>query len=84
MRERDERIKQAALADARLRRWYTSRGPRAESTARPQAGEPGPEARRRVAEGLTAAGRRLGSDPRLLRPCAQPRSNQVDKTGTQK
>jgi uncharacterized membrane-anchored protein YjiN (DUF445 family) len=53
------------LADARLRCWYTSRGPWAESAARPQAAERGPEARRRLAEGLMAAGRRLSSDSRL-------------------
>jgi uncharacterized membrane-anchored protein YjiN (DUF445 family) len=65
MCERGERLKREVLAYARLRDRDTSSGPQTKRPSPPQMAEPGPEAHRRLANGLTAAGRRLGSDPRL-------------------
>jgi uncharacterized membrane-anchored protein YjiN (DUF445 family) len=65
LRERGERIKREVLGSAGLRDWSSSLWKNAKETLRAQAADPGSELRRRLADALVAAGRRLGSDRRL-------------------
>jgi uncharacterized membrane-anchored protein YjiN (DUF445 family) len=65
LRERGERIKRDVLSSAGLRDWSSSLGKQAKEMLRAQAADPQSELRRQLADALTAAGRRLGSD-RLL------------------
>jgi uncharacterized membrane-anchored protein YjiN (DUF445 family) len=65
LRERGERIKRDVLASAGLREWSSSLWQKAKETLRAQAADPDSELRRRLAEALVAAGRRLGTDRRL-------------------
>jgi uncharacterized membrane-anchored protein YjiN (DUF445 family) len=62
LRERGERLKRDVLASAGLRDWSSSLWRNAKKTLRTQAADPGSELRRRLADALAAAGRRLGSD----------------------
>jgi uncharacterized membrane-anchored protein YjiN (DUF445 family) len=65
LRERGERFKRDVLASAELRDWSSSLWSQVKDTLRTQAADPESELRRRLAGALAAAGRRLGSDPRL-------------------
>ena len=65
LRERGERFKRDVLGSAGLRDWSSSLWQEAKDALRTQAADPGSELRRRLADALTAAGRRLGSDRRL-------------------
>jgi uncharacterized membrane-anchored protein YjiN (DUF445 family) len=65
LRERGERIKRDVLASAELRDWTSSLWSDAKGTLRAQAADADSELRRGLASALTAAGRRLGSDPAL-------------------
>ncbi len=65
LRERGERFKRDVLASAELRDWSSSLWTHAKDTLRTQAANPGSELRSGLASALAAAGRRLGSDPRL-------------------
>jgi len=65
LRERGEQIKREMLGSAVLRDWSSSLWKRAKETLRLQAADEESELRRRLAEALVAAGRRLGSDRRL-------------------
>jgi uncharacterized membrane-anchored protein YjiN (DUF445 family) len=65
LRERGERFKRDVLGSAALRDWSSSLWEKAKETLRTQAADPESELRRRLAEALTAVGRRLGSDRRL-------------------
>ena len=65
LRERGERVKRDLLSSALLRDWSSSLWKSAKETLRAQAADPDSELRRRLADALAAAGRRLGSDPRL-------------------
>ncbi len=65
LRERGERLKHEVLGSAILRDWSSSLWKNAKETLRVQAADPDSELRRRLAEVLAAAGRRLGSDPVL-------------------
>ena len=66
LRERGERLKRdVLLGSAGLRDWSSSLWQKAKETLRAQAADPESELRRRLADALTAAGRRLGSDRRL-------------------
>jgi uncharacterized membrane-anchored protein YjiN (DUF445 family) len=65
LRERGERLKRDVLGSAGLRDWSSSLWQKAKETLRTQAADPDSELRRRLAELLAAAGRRLGSDPTL-------------------
>jgi uncharacterized membrane-anchored protein YjiN (DUF445 family) len=65
LRERGERIKRDILGSAALRDWSSSLWQKAKEALRTQAADPDSELRRRMADLLVAAGRRLGSDPRL-------------------
>jgi uncharacterized membrane-anchored protein YjiN (DUF445 family) len=65
LRERGERLKRDVLGSAGLRDWSSSLWQKAKETLRTQAADPDSELRRRLAELLVAAGRRLGSDPTL-------------------
>jgi uncharacterized membrane-anchored protein YjiN (DUF445 family) len=65
LRERGETIKREILASAGLRDWTSWLWKNAKETLRIQAADPDSELRRRLAGALSAAGRRLGSDPRL-------------------
>jgi len=65
LRERGERLKHEVLGSAILRDWSSSLWKNAKETLRAQAADPESELRRRLAEVLAAAGRRLGSDPVL-------------------
>ncbi len=62
LRERGERLKRDVLGSAGLRDWSSSLWQKAKETLRTQAADPESELRRRLAEALAAAGRRLGSD----------------------
>jgi uncharacterized membrane-anchored protein YjiN (DUF445 family) len=62
LRERGERLKHEVLGSAILRDWSSSLWKNAKETLRAQAADPESELRRRLAEALAAAGRRLGSD----------------------
>jgi uncharacterized membrane-anchored protein YjiN (DUF445 family) len=65
LRERGERLKRDVLSSAGLRDWSSSLWQKTKETLRTQAADPDSELRRRLAELLAAAGRRLGSDPTL-------------------
>jgi uncharacterized membrane-anchored protein YjiN (DUF445 family) len=65
LRERGERLKRDVLGSAGLRDWSSSLWKNAKDVLRTQAADPESELRRRLADALAAAGRRLGSD-RLL------------------
>jgi uncharacterized membrane-anchored protein YjiN (DUF445 family) len=65
LRERGESIKRELLASAGLRDWTSWLWKNAKETLRIQAADPDSELRRQLASMLSAAGRRLGSDPRL-------------------
>jgi uncharacterized membrane-anchored protein YjiN (DUF445 family) len=65
LRERGERLKREVLGSAGLRDWSSSVWQNAKQALRAQAADPESELRRRLAEALVAAGRRLGSDSRL-------------------
>jgi uncharacterized membrane-anchored protein YjiN (DUF445 family) len=62
MRERGERLKRDVLGSAALRDWSSSLWQQAKGALRSQAADPESELRRGLADALTAAGRRLGSD----------------------
>jgi uncharacterized membrane-anchored protein YjiN (DUF445 family) len=65
LRERGESLKREVLASAGLRDWSSSLWQQAKQALRAQAADPESELRRRLADALAAAGRRLGSDRRL-------------------
>jgi uncharacterized membrane-anchored protein YjiN (DUF445 family) len=65
LRERGERLKREVLGSAELRDWSSSLWQRTKDTLRTQAADPQSELRRRLADALVEAGRRLGTDPRL-------------------
>jgi uncharacterized membrane-anchored protein YjiN (DUF445 family) len=65
LRERGERLKREVLGSTALRDWSSSLWRRVKEGLRTQAADPTSELRRRMAEALVAAGRRLGSDRRL-------------------
>jgi uncharacterized membrane-anchored protein YjiN (DUF445 family) len=65
LRERGERIKRDILGSPGLREWSSSLWQKAKEELRAQAADPESELRRRIADVLVAAGRRLGSDRRL-------------------
>ncbi len=65
LRERGERLKREVLGSALLRDWSSSLWQKAKDTLRTQAADPESELRRRLADALAAAGRRLGSDRSL-------------------
>jgi len=65
LRERGERLKRDVLGSADLRDWSSSLWRKAKETLRIQAADPESELRRRLADALVGAGRRLGSDYRL-------------------
>ena len=65
LRERGESFKRDLLASAGLRDWTSWLWKNAKETLRIQAADPDSELRRQLADALSAAGRRLGSDPRL-------------------
>jgi uncharacterized membrane-anchored protein YjiN (DUF445 family) len=65
LRERGERLKREVLGSAGLRDWSSSLWQKAKEALRAQAADPESELRRRMADALVAAGRRLGSDRRL-------------------
>jgi uncharacterized membrane-anchored protein YjiN (DUF445 family) len=65
LRERGERLKRDVLGSAGLRDWSSSLWQKAKEVLRTQAADPESELRRRLADALVAAGRRLGSDYRL-------------------
>jgi uncharacterized membrane-anchored protein YjiN (DUF445 family) len=62
LRERGERLKRDILASAALRDWSSTLWQQAKDALRTQAADPDSELRRRLAEALVAAGRRMGSD----------------------
>jgi len=65
LRERGERLKRDVLGSTLLRDWSSSLWQKAKDALRTQAADPESELRRRLADLLAAAGRRLGSDDRL-------------------
>jgi uncharacterized membrane-anchored protein YjiN (DUF445 family) len=65
LRERGERLKRDVLDSAELRAWTSALWQQAKDALRTQAADPESELRRRLAEALVAAGRRLESDRRL-------------------
>jgi uncharacterized membrane-anchored protein YjiN (DUF445 family) len=65
LRERGERLKRDVLDSAELRAWTSALWQQAKDALRTQAADPDSELRRRLAEALVAAGRRLESDRRL-------------------
>ena len=65
LRERGEQLKRDVLGSAGLRDWSSSLWKKAKETLRTQAADPESELRRRLADVLAAAGRRLGSDLQL-------------------
>ena len=65
LRERGESFKRDLLASDGLRDWTSWLWKNAKETLRVQAADPDSELRRQLAAALSAAGRRLGSDPRL-------------------
>ena len=65
LRERGERLKRNVLGSAGLRDWSSTLWQKAKETLRTQAADPDSELRRRLAEALAAAGRRLASDQTL-------------------
>jgi uncharacterized membrane-anchored protein YjiN (DUF445 family) len=65
LRERGERIKHDVLGSTLLRDWSSELWQKVKDALRTQAADPESELRRRLADVLAAAGRRLGSDRRL-------------------
>jgi uncharacterized membrane-anchored protein YjiN (DUF445 family) len=65
LRERGESFKRDLLASAGLRDWASWLWKNAKESLRTQAADPESELRRQLAGALSAAGHRLGSDPRL-------------------
>jgi len=65
LRERGEQLKRDVLGSTLLRDWSSSLWQNAKEALRAQAADPESELRRRLADALMAAGRRLGSDRRL-------------------
>jgi uncharacterized membrane-anchored protein YjiN (DUF445 family) len=65
LRERGERIKREVLGSPELRDWSAALWQQLRAAARTQAADPDSELRRRLAEMLAAAGRRIGSDRTL-------------------
>ena len=65
LRERGEQLKRDVLGSAALREWSSSLWQQAKDILRAQAADPDSELRRRLADALVAAGRRLESDRRL-------------------
>ncbi len=65
LRERGENLKRAVLGSAELRDWSSSLWQKSKDALRAQAADPGSELRRRLAEALAAAGRRVESDRRI-------------------
>jgi uncharacterized membrane-anchored protein YjiN (DUF445 family) len=65
LRERGERLKYDVLGSAGLRDWSSSLWQKAKETLRTQAADPDSELRHRLADALTATGRRLDSDRNL-------------------
>ncbi len=65
LRERGERIKRDVLGSAGIRDWSSSVWQQAKEALRIQAADPESELRRRLADALAAAARRLESDRRL-------------------
>jgi len=65
LRERGERVKRDVLGSTLLRDWSSSLWQNVKDALRTQAADPESELRRRLADLLVAAGRRLGSDDRL-------------------
>jgi uncharacterized membrane-anchored protein YjiN (DUF445 family) len=65
LRERGERLKREVLGSTALRDWSSSLWRGIKEGLRTQAADPTSELRRRLADALVAAGRRLGSDRRL-------------------
>jgi len=65
LRERGERVKRDVLGSAVLRDWSSSLWQKAKDALRTQAADPESELRRRLADALASAGRRLASDRRL-------------------
>ena len=65
LRERGERLKRDVLGSTLLRDWSSELWQKVKDALRTQAADPESELRRRLADVLAAAGRRLGSDRRL-------------------
>jgi uncharacterized membrane-anchored protein YjiN (DUF445 family) len=65
IRERGETFKRELLASAGVRDWTSWLWKNTKETMRAQAADPDSELRRRLAQALTAAGRRLAADQRL-------------------
>ena len=65
LRERGERLKHDLLGSTLLRDWSSELWQKVKDALRTQAADPESELRRRLADVLAAAGRRLGSDRRL-------------------
>jgi uncharacterized membrane-anchored protein YjiN (DUF445 family) len=65
LRERGERVKHDVLGSTLLRDWSSELWQKVKDALRTQAADPESELRRRLADVLAAAGRRLGSDHRL-------------------
>ena len=65
LRERGERLKHDVLGSTLLRDWSSELWQKVKDALRTQAADPESELRRRLADVLAAAGRRLGSDQRL-------------------
>jgi uncharacterized membrane-anchored protein YjiN (DUF445 family) len=65
LRERGESLKRDVLGSTLLRDWSSELWQKAKDALRTQAADPESELRRRLADVLAAAGRRLGSDRRL-------------------
>ena len=65
LRERGERLKHDVLGSTLLRDWSSELWQKVKDALRTQAADPESELRRRLADVLAAAGRRLGSDHRL-------------------
>ena len=65
LRERGERLKHDILGSTLLRDWSSELWQKVKDALRTQAADPESELRRRLADVLAAAGRRLGSDRRL-------------------
>ncbi|MGH9023472.1 MAG: DUF445 domain-containing protein [Acidimicrobiia bacterium] len=67
LRERGERITRELLAHPELRGWSASLWADLKAALRSQAADPGSELRRRLVDGLMAAGSRLAQDQELAR-----------------
>jgi uncharacterized membrane-anchored protein YjiN (DUF445 family) len=65
LRERGENLKQTILDHAELRDWSSSIWTDAKATLRAQVADPQSNFRRRLADAVCAAGKRLSSDPAL-------------------